>query len=80
MSSEFNLEIFVTTPSLQALKSLKTSQLQQIASSTRKGEMSCLIKEHLINEELVSEDEIDELYPAVVDNNVVELKCLELED
>ena len=88
--SEFNLESFVYAPSLQQLKSLKKSHLQQIAkhfildftTATRKDDLSCLIMEHLIDEELVSDTEEPADYPlsSVVDSSVVELKRLELED
>ena len=64
--SEFNLESFACAPSLQQLKSLKKSQLQQIAkhfkldftTATRKDELFCLITEHLIDEELVLDTSI----------------------
>ena len=86
--SEFNLESFVSNSSLQVLKSLKKSQIQKIAThfelsfttSTRKDKISQLVTQHLIDEELVLKDEIKELNPSVVDNNVVELKRLELQD
>jgi len=88
--SEFDLESFVHAPSLQQLKSLKKFQLQQIAkhfkldftTATRKDELSCLITEHLIDEELVSDTEepADDPLSPVVDSSVVELKCLKLQD
>ena len=70
------------------LKSLKKSQIQKIAThfkltfttSTRKDKISWLVIQHLIDEALVSEHEIEELNPSVVDNNVVELKHLEPQD
>ena len=60
--TEFNFESFVHAPSLLQLKSLKKSQLQQIAkhfkldfaTATRKDQLSCLITE---DEELVSDAE-----------------------
>ena len=86
--SEFKLESFVLKPSLQQLKSLIKSQPQQIAThfkldfttSTRKDDVSRLIKEHLIDEELVSEEEIEEPLSPMIDSSVVELKRLELQD
>jgi len=88
--SEFNLESFVHAPSLLQLKSLKKSQLQQIAkhfklefaTATRKDQLSHLITEHLIDEELVSDGEEpgDDLRSPVVNSSVVELKRLELQD
>jgi len=88
MSLEFTLEIFVTTPLLQVLTSLKKSQLQQIAThfklefnlSTRKADISRLITEHLVDEELVSEEEVEEPPSTAIDSSVVELKRLEFED
>ena len=64
--SEFNSESFTCAPSLQQLKSLKKSQIQLIAkrfkldftTATRKDELSCLIMEHLIDEELVLDTSI----------------------
>ena len=88
--SDFNLERFLSNPSLQQLKSLKKSELQQIAMhfklsftlSSKKGEIYCLVAQHLVDEELVSEPEkeIEESQSPVVDCNAVELKGLELED
>ena len=88
--SDFNLERFLSDPSLQQLKSLKKSELQQIAThfklsftlSSKKGEIYRLVAQHLVDEELVSEpeEEIEESQSPVVDSNAVELKRLELED
>ena len=86
--SEFKLESFVLKPSLQQLKSLKKSQLHKIAThfeldfttTTRKDDVSRLIKEHLIDEELVSEEEIEKPLSPMIDSSVVELKRLELQD
>ena len=86
--SDFNVDSFLSDPSLQVVKSLKKSQLQQIAtrlnltftSSTRKNELCRLVTQHLVDEELVSEEEIDESQSPVVDPSVVELKRLELQD
>ena len=85
--SKFNLESFVHAPSLLQLKSLKKSQLQQIAKHfkldfARKDQLSRLITEHLIDKDLVSDAEEpgDDLRSPVVDSNVVELKRLELQD
>ena len=86
--SDFNVDSFLSDPSLQVVKSLKKSQLQQIAtrlnltftSSTRKNELCRLVTQHLVDEELVSEEEIDESQSPVVDPSIVELKRLELQD
>ena len=86
--SDFNLERFLSDPSLQQLKSRKKSELQQIATHfkllftlcSKKGEIYRLVAQHLVDEELVSEpeEEIEESQSPVVDSNAVELKCLEL--
>jgi len=63
--SVFSLESIIHAPLIQQLKSLKKSHLQEIAKPfkvdyttvTRKGELSCLNTEHLIDEELVSDAE-----------------------
>ena len=88
--SDINLEGFLSNPSLQELKLLKKSELQQIAMqfklsftlSSKKGKIYCLVAQHLVDEELVPEpeEEIEESHSPVVDSSVVELKCLELED
>ena len=88
MSAEFNLETFVTEPSLQVVRTLKKSHLQQIAShfklstttTTRKEELCKLVMEFLVDEELVPEETVDDLPSHAVDNNVLELKRLELQD
>ena len=87
---DFNLETFLSNPSLQELKLLKKSELQQIVThfklsftlSSKKGEIYHLVAQHLVNEELAPEpeEEIEESQFPVVDSSVVELKCLELED
>ena len=82
--SEFSLESFIHAPSIQQLKSLKKSHLQEIAkhfkldytTATRKGKLSRLITEHLIDEELVSDAKElvdDPVQSPAVDSSVVEL-------
>ena len=88
--SNFNLEIFLINPSLQELKSLKKSELQQIVMHftllftvcSSKGEIYHLFAQHFIDEELVPEpeDKIEEPQSPVMDFSVVELKHLELND
>ena len=59
--SELNLETFLSNHSLQELKLLKESELQQIAvqfklpftMSSKKGKINCLVTQHLVNEKLV---------------------------
>ena len=50
--------------------------------SSKKGEINCLVTQHLVNEELVPKlkDEIGEPKSPVVDSSVVGLKRLELEE
>ena len=63
--SDFNLETFLSNPSLQELKLLKKSELQQITThikllftlSSKKGEIYRLVAQHLVDEELVPEQE-----------------------
>jgi len=85
---EFNLESFVSAPSRWELKLLKKSQLQQIVkpfklyftTATKKDELSCLITDHLIDEELVSDEKVEKPLSPVVNSSVVELKRPELQD
>ena len=82
--SEFNVESFTENPSLLALDSLKKAGLLAIAqhyklsssSGQKKGEIKKLIKEYLIDEELVSKDEEQPLTSA----NLLELKRLEFQE
>ena len=88
--SDFNLETFLSNPSLQELKLLKKSELQQIAIhrklsfilSSKKGQIYRLVAQHLVDEELVPEpeEEIEESPSPVVDSSVVELKHVELKN
>ena len=88
MSAEFNLETFVNEPSLQVVRTLKKSHLQQIAShfklstttNMRKDELCKLVMEFLVDEELVPEERLDDPSSHTVDNSVLELKRLELQD
>ena len=88
MSSEFNLETFVNEPSLQVIRALKKSHLQQIAShfkltvptTTRKDELCKMVMQFLVDEELVPEESVEDLPLPTVDSNVLELKRLELQD
>ena len=47
---------------------------------TRKDELWKMVMEYLIYEELVPEETIDDVPTKTVDNNVLELKRLELQD
>ena len=88
MTAEFNSKTFVIEPSLQVVRTLKKSHLQQIAShfklstitTTRKEELCKLVMEFLLDEELVPEETVDDLPSHAADNNILELKRLELQD
>ena len=88
MSAEFNLETFVNEPSLQVVRTLKKSYLQQIASyfklstdtTIRKDELCKIVIKFLVDEELVPEETIEDLPSHTVDSSVLELKRLELQD
>ena len=80
MSSEFNLETFVNEPSLQVVRTLKKSHLQQIAShfkltvttATRKDELCKMVMQFLVDEELVPEESVEDLQPLpTVDSSVL---------
>ena len=82
---EFAVESFTEKPSLLTLDSLKKADLLAIAqhyklspitSSQKKGEIKKLIKEYLIDEELVPEDE--EL--SLPSTGLLELKRLEFQE
>ena len=85
---EFHLESFVAEPTLQSLSLLKKPQLIEvvnyyellIVSSMKKGEIKKLITVHLIDEELVPEEEIEEPLLSSADANLLELKCLEFQE
>ena len=87
ISAELNSETFVNEPSLQVVRTLKKSHLQQIASyfklsmttTTRKEDFCKLVMEFLVNEELVQEETVDDLPSHAVDSNILELKRLELQ-
>ena len=85
MMEEFAVESFAKKPSLLTLDSLKKADLLAIAqhyklspitSSQEKGKIKKLIKEYLINEELVPEDE--EL--PLPSTGLLELKHLEFQE
>ena len=88
MSADFNLDTFINEPSLQVVRTLKKSHLQQIAShfklsstsTTRKDELCKMVMQFLVDEELVPEENIDDLPSPTVDDRVLELKRLELQD
>ena len=88
MSADFNLDTFINEPSLQVVRTLKKSHLQQIAShfkltstsTTRKDELCKMVMQFLVDEELVPEETIDDLPSPTVDDRVLELKHLELQD
>jgi len=88
ISSEFNLETFANEPSLQVVRTLKKSCLQQIAShfkltvstTTRKDELFKMVMQFLVDEELVLEESVEDLPSLTVDSSVLELKRLELQD
>ena len=79
MMEEFHLKSFVAKPTLRSLSLLKKSQLIEVAnyyefSIVKKGEIKKLITVHLIDEELVMEEEIEEPLSSSVDANSLELK------
>ncbi|XP_065920260.1 uncharacterized protein [Dysidea avara] len=79
----FSVESFVDSPKLSTLVPLKKADLSalaqhyklEITSTMKKSDIRRLLVEHLVEEEIVSDDE-DSLTSA----NVVELKKLELKD
>ena len=78
----FSVDSFVKSPSLLSLNPLKKAELLSLAQhykleatqAMKKGEIRTIIIEYLVEEEIVSEDEI----PSTTD--AIELKRLELQD
>ena len=76
------METFVNEPSLQVVRTLKKSHLQQIAShftckltvttATRKDELCKMVMQFLVDEELVPEESVEDLQPLpTVDSSVL---------
>ena len=84
----FSIEAFVTAPSLIVVKSLKKSELivvaqhykLEISSTLKKSELKNLVIEHLMEEELVCDDDSDLSDTASATRNTLELRRLELQD
>ena len=78
----------MTAPSLKVVKSLKKSELTvvaqhyklEISSTLKKSELKNLVIEHLLEEELVSDDDSDLPDTASATRNTLELRRLELQD
>ena len=83
MSDQFTVESFAEEPSLLVLDSIKKTELLDIAqhyilsSIMEKGEIKKLIKEYLIDEELVPEEDEEMSRPSA---NLLELKRLEFQE
>ena len=84
----FNLEAFMKEPTLWVVNLLKKSQLIEVANhyelevngSKKKGEIKRLLIDHLIDEEIIPEDEVDITSIQGTDENMLELRRLELQD
>ena len=84
----FSVESFVEKPSLRVVRVLKKSQLTTLAqhfkleltTTMKKSEVKQLVIDYLVDEELVSDEELEATSDHVVSENAVELKRLELAD
>ena len=86
MMDTFKLEAFVEEPTLQAINRLKKSQLLEVASyykvevnsSQKKSEIKQVLVDHLIDEEIIPEDDVSSA--NITDENTLELRRLEMQD
>ena len=84
----FNLETFVKEPTLRIINVLKKSQLLEVANyytlevnnSKKKSEIKQVLIDHLIDEEIIPEDDMDQTSANVTDENTLELRRLEIQD
>ena len=82
VAMSFSVESFVDSPKLSALMSLKKTELATLAqhyklevpSNMKKSDIRKMLVEYLVDEEIVSDDEVEP------DTSAVELKKLELRD
>ena len=87
--SNYSLETFVEEPTLQVINGLKKSHLLEVANyyklemnnSQRKSEIKQLVIDHLIDEEIIPEDKVEQTSVVnVTDDNTLELRRLEMQD
>ena len=86
----FELHTFVASPTIGELNSLKKSEIVQVAkhfrieftTKMRKDEIKKLVAEYLVDENIVSEGDLEDLNVSISSsaecNNSLELKKLEL--
>ena len=84
----FNIETFVEEPTLRVVKSLKKAELVSVAqhyklevgSTMKKSQIKQLVIDYLVEEEIVSEEEVKPPMESGTDQNSLELRRLELQD